>query len=238
MTDMISSSPTAVPDLAPPPAPPLPADDQSTVDSAKQQASAVGQSAADAGQHVAGVAKEQAQNVAGEAGTQAKDLFDQARSELSTQAGAQQQRLAAGLRALGDELHAMTQHEADPGVATGLARKGATRSHDLAEWLDDREPGSLVEELKGFARQRPAAFLGLAAGAGLLAGRLTRGVKDASADSGDESPGSTAPRGDIEPSPVAQVAPVEVPVEPPALATAPGWTPPPPDRGLGLGAGI
>ncbi len=156
--------------------------DKGTVDTAKEQASSVGQSAADAGQHVAGVAKDQAKNVVGEAGTQAKDLLDQARTEFGAQAATQQQRLAAGLRALGDELHSMTEHGSEAGVATDLARQGATRSHDLASWLEDREPGTLVDELKGFARQRPAAFLGLAAGAGLLAGRLTRGVKDASAD--------------------------------------------------------
>lgn len=152
------------------------------VDTAKEQAASVGQSAADAGQHVAGVAKDQAKNVVGEAGTQAKDLLDQARTELAAQAATQQQRLAAGLRALGDELHSMTEHGSEAGVATDLARQGATRSHDLASWLEDREPGTLVDELKGFARQRPAAFLGLAAGAGLVGGRLTRGVKDASAD--------------------------------------------------------
>lgn len=155
---------------------------------AKEQAAAVGQGAADAGQHVASVAKDQAQNVVAEAGAQTKDLLNQARSELTDQAGAQQQRLAQGLRALGDELHAMTQHSESPGVATDLAKQAATRSHDAASWLESREPGSLMSELQSFARQRPGAFLALAAGAGLVAGRLGRGVKDASSD---DTSGST-----------------------------------------------
>ena len=211
------------------------ADGQRTADVAKDQASAIKQSAADAGQHAAGVAKEQTQNVIAEAGNRTKDLLEQARGELGSQASAQQQRVAAGLRALGDELHAMTQHESDPGVATDLARQGATRSHDLASWLEGREPGSLLEELKGFARLRPSAFLGIAAGAGLLAGRLTRGVKDASGN--PEPPPATTATSTSSDFPAGGEAAV-------AVAPAPFFPTPGPDgsssedRGLGLGAGI
>jgi hypothetical protein len=159
-------------------------DDSSKADLAKSQAASVSHGAADAGQHVAATAKDQVQNVVGEAGSQAKDLLYQTRGELTEQANAQQQRLDGGLRALGDELHSMAQGSEQSGVATDLARQAAAKSHDAAGWLESREPGNLVEEMKSFARQRPGAFLALAAGAGLLAGRLTRGVKDAS---GDES---------------------------------------------------
>ena len=122
-----------------------------------------------------------------------KTCSAQARTELSEQANAQQQRLASGLHALGDELHSMTQHSDQPGVATDLARQGAGKSHDIASWLEDREPGQLVAELQSFARQRPGTFLLAAAGAGLLAGRLTRGVKDASSDDSDASSGARQP---------------------------------------------
>jgi hypothetical protein len=153
--------------------------DQSKAGAAKEQAAAVGQVAAEAGQQVASVAKDQAQNVVAEAGSQAKDLVGQARSELTDQAASQQKRLAAGLRALGDELESMTHHSEQPGVATDLAKQASTRAHDAASWLDDREPGHLLQELQTFARQKPGTFLALAAAAGLLAGRLGRGVKDA-----------------------------------------------------------
>jgi hypothetical protein len=235
MTDTTSTLSTPTPHFAAPPTDGPASEDQGSVDVAKEQATAVGQRAADAGQHVAGVAKEQAQNVAGEAGSQAKDLLDQARTELGAQAGAQQQRLAAALHAIGDELHSMTTHDSDPGVATDLARHGATRSHDLAAWLEDREPGSLVRELKGFARQRPGAFLGIAAGAGLLAGRLTRGVKDAPADASPESvaPADAHDRVAAPTEPEAVAADVTLPPAPAAAPLASS-----PDRGLGLGAGI
>jgi hypothetical protein len=36
--------------------------------------------------------------------------------------------------------------------------------------------------MQSFARRRPGVFLALAAGAGLMAGRLTRGMKAASKD--------------------------------------------------------
>ena len=63
-----------------------------------------------------------------------------------------------------------------PGVASDLVRQAAERSSAVASWLDGRDPGSLLTEVKSFARQRPGTFLLLAAGAGVLAGRLSRSL--------------------------------------------------------------
>lgn len=153
-----------------------------TVDVAKGQAAEVTQDAVQAGQHVAGVAKEQAVNVGAEAGRQAKDLLSQATSELSEQAAQGQQRLAQGIRALGDELQSMAQRSEQSGPATDLAQQAAQRSQQIASWLDQRDPAGVFDDVKTFARQRPGAFLLLAAGAGLLAGRMTRGLKAAASD--------------------------------------------------------
>jgi hypothetical protein len=161
----------------------------STPDVAKEQAAGVAQSAADAGKGVAGTAKEQTQQVAEEAGRQAKDLLKQTQSELSDQARTQQQRVAGNLHALGDELGSMANGSEQNGVATDLVRQAAGRSHDVASWLDQREPGHVLEEVRSFARRRPGTFLALAVGAGLLAGRLTRGIKeDASSDNDTNQP--------------------------------------------------
>src|SRR4249919_2081057 len=111
-----------------------PTDAPSTVDVAKDQAASVGHGAADAGQHVADVAKDQTQSVVAEAGNQATDLLRQARSELTDQANAQQQRVARGLQALGDELQSMAQRSEQPGVATDLVRQASSKSHDVASW--------------------------------------------------------------------------------------------------------
>jgi hypothetical protein len=156
-------------------------------DVAKDQAASVGQGAAEAGQHVAGVAKEQTSQVAAEAGRQAKDLLSQAQGGLKEQASAQQQKLVSGLQALRDELDAMVQGNDNPGVATDLARQAADRTGSAASWLDGRDPTAVLDDLTAFARRRPGAFLAAAAGIGLIAGRLTRGLK-AQSDAPQTSP--------------------------------------------------
>jgi hypothetical protein len=62
------------------------------------------------------------------------------------------------------------------GVASDLIRQAAQRSESVASWLENKQPGDLLGEVQRFARNRPGTFLLLAAGAGVLAGRLTRGL--------------------------------------------------------------
>ena len=50
----------------------------------------------------------------------------------------------------------------------------ARRAGDAAGWLDQRDPGSLLEEARGFARRRPMAFLAVAAGLGVCIRRRRR----------------------------------------------------------------
>ena len=143
---------------------------------AKDEAAGVAQDAAGSAAHVAQTAKSEAAGVASEAAANARDLFDQARSDLADQAGVQQQKVAEGLRSVAGELHSMADNSEERGVATDLVRQAAERSSSVASWLDNRNPGSLVEEVKGFARRRPVAFLAIAAGAGFLAGRMNKGL--------------------------------------------------------------
>jgi hypothetical protein len=117
--------------------------------------------------------------------------------------------VADGLWSISDELSAMANASQDGGVATDLVRQAAERSSAVAAWLENRDPGSLLDEVKAFARRRPGAFLLLAAGAGVLAGRLGRGMADnASADSADTTPATpragnyTDIRGAVPPPPV------------------------------------
>ena len=99
------------------------------------------------GAHVAEVAKGEAGKVAGEAGRQARNLMDQARSEASDQAAQQQVRVASGLRKVSDQLQSMGDN-AEEGMAGNLVREAAQRTGSLAEWLDARDPGSVLEEVK------------------------------------------------------------------------------------------
>ena len=163
---------------------------------AKEEAAGLAQDAAGSAQHVAQTAKSEAAGVASEAKANARDLFEQARTDLTDQAGAQQQKVAEGLRSVAGELHSMADNSEQPGVASDLVRQAAERSSSVASWLDSRNPGSLVDEVKSFARQRPVAFLAIAAGAGFLAGRLNKGlsagVPDSQANAGRGAATGTA----------------------------------------------
>jgi hypothetical protein len=149
----------------------------------------------------------------------------QSRDELTTQASAQQKRVAGGLRALSDEFGSMAEKSDNPGIATDLTRQAAQRAHSVASWLDDREPGQILDEVTRFARRKPGMFLALAAGAGLIAGRLGRGLTAANS-SDDSSPAAPSGSGNR----AAQTAPV-----PPIDAAPPVPSAPPPPPGYGPG---
>lgn len=156
----------------------------SKTDAAKDEAADLKRQATDSAQNVAETAKTEAANVAAEVKTNARDLMYQAKSDLTDQAGAQQQKVAEGLRSISTELHTMAAASDQPGVASDLVRQAAERSSAVAGWLDGRDPGSLLTEVKSFARQRPGTFLLLAAGAGVLAGRLSRSLSAGAPETG------------------------------------------------------
>ena len=155
---------------------------------AKDQAAEVADTAKDAGKQVAQTAKEQVGEVTAEASRQAKQVLSQVRSEVTDQAATQQQRVAGGLRSLADELQGLASGDVQNGPATDLTRQAADRMQSVAQWLENRDPGSVLDEVRSFARRRPALYLAIAAAAGVVAGRLARGLT-ADEDSGSSSTG-------------------------------------------------
>ena len=153
-----------------------------TADTAKEQAGRVGDQAKQSGAHVAGVAKEQAAGVAQEAKGQAKGLLHQGRAEVRSQVTQQKHRATGGIRSVGEQLSGLASGSPQPGVATDLAHQASQQVAKVAEWLESREPADLLDDVQRFARRRPGLFLGIAAGVGLVAGRLTRGVAAEVAD--------------------------------------------------------
>lgn len=143
---------------------------------AKDEAASVAQDAKREGQQVAETAKEEVRQVASSAQAQARQLMDQARTELGDQAGSQQQRLAGNIRNLASELQTMVRSNDENGPMNDLAQQAADKAGDVANWLENRQPGEVLDDVRRFAARRPAMFLALAAGAGVLAGRLTRGL--------------------------------------------------------------
>jgi len=143
---------------------------------AKEQAANVGHTAAEGGGQVLRAAAEQGRQVAGEAGERARELYGAAREELRGQVGEQQRRAAGGLRSVSAELRTMAEQGGGSGPATELAHRASGTVDQVAGWLEGREPGAVLDEVKRYARQHPGAFLAGAALLGVLAGRLTRGL--------------------------------------------------------------
>ena len=168
--------------------------DRSASGMIKEEAGNVAGQAADSATTVVETAKTEASDVASEVNASARQLFEQAKLDLADQAGIQQQKVAAGLRSISEELHSMASASDQRGVASDLVQQAADRSASLATWLDERDPGSLLDEMKSFARRRPAAFLLLAAGAGVLAGRLTRSLSTGGYGSATSSTSGTPAR--------------------------------------------
>ena len=159
-------------------------------DAAKKQAGDMKDSAKQSSQKVAGTAKEQATQVKDEAGQQAKGMLKSGLSEASGQLGQQQKRLAGGLQSVVDELGSMAANSEQSGPMTDLAHQVADKGGQLAQRLQHSEPSELLEDVRAFARQRPVAFLGIAALTGLVVGRLTRGMAaDAKRGSGSADHG-------------------------------------------------
>ena len=138
---------------------------------------AVGQETKGAAADVASTAGDEIRNVARETSDQARRLWQQTRSDLTDQASTQQDRAAQGLRTLSDQLQGMSG-SADEGLARDLVDDVARRAGELAGWLENRDPGALLEEARGFAQRKPGTFLALAAGLGVVAGRMSRSLVD------------------------------------------------------------
>ena len=148
----------------------------STVETAKSEAANVKDTAADAASGVKDVAKSEVSNVATEAKYQTRNLVDQTRSQLRGQVNNQQSQLASKVHGLASELGSMASKSDESGPMTDLAQEAARRGGEIAHWLETHEPADVLEEVKRFARRRPVAFLALAAAAGVVAGRVTRGA--------------------------------------------------------------
>jgi hypothetical protein len=212
---MTENYPAPAPPQRGEPQAPRPAqDDHSTADVVKDQAADVGHSGVEAGKHAAEVASEEASGVVAEAGRQGRDLLRQAQDQVTEQAARGQQRAAGELLALRDDLRLMADRVDRNSPAGELARRAASRANVAGRWLDNRGPGQVLDEVQAFARRRPGMFLALAAGVGLLAGRMTRGMQAAASDGWSAAT--------TEPDPGEATAPDAVPSypEPTGLAAA------------------
>jgi ElaB/YqjD/DUF883 family membrane-anchored ribosome-binding protein len=178
----------------------------STTDVAKDEARNVGQTATQSASQVASTAADQAGQVVQETKAQAQDVLAQGRDQLRQQVVTQQQKAGQGLAGLAEALRGMAEGNAPaPGPAADLVKQGAGKVEEFAHLLQNRQPGDLLEDIRSFARRRPGTFLLGAAIAGVVAGRLTSGVKAAHSDSDTSSSETTGtyrtPANYVDPAP-------------------------------------
>ena len=133
-------------------------------------------------------AKNVAKDTVAEARTQAKDLFSQTRDEISRTAGEQLQRLSGTTSSLSSEFGKMASSSQEGGLAASLVEQASSYLDRATQWVEGREPGDLLTDVKHYASRHPGTFMAVAAGLGLVAGRVARGAKD---DHGDDATHAT-----------------------------------------------
>jgi len=126
----------------------------------------------------AGVAAEEAKGLGRDAAQQASQVMSQVKQEMEGQALQTRDKLTNTLRSLGDEMEQMALNGASDSLPAQALTKLAQSARTSAEFLDQRDPGSLMNEFEQFARRRPGLFLAGAAIAGTVAGRATRSAVD------------------------------------------------------------
>lgn len=174
-----------------------------TKDVAVGEAKNVGQTAAQAGSQVASVASDQAKQVAQETQRQAKDLLEQGRTQVKDQVVTQQQKAGQSLSSLAQELRGLADGTSSgaPGPARDLLQQASSSVENFASMLQNREPAQLLDDVRSFARRKPGLFLLGAAAAGVLAGRLTSGVKAVHSDTDTSTSGYTPQSNYVDPAP-------------------------------------
>lgn len=139
---------------------------------ARDQAASVAQSATTAAAEVTGTAKEQVGSVVGETVAQAKDLTGQVKQQAAQQVSGQTEKATTALRDVAKQL---SEGDTSGMVGTVLTEVG-NRVQSLADVLEQKGPQGLLEDARRYARRSPGTFVLGAALAGLVTGRLVKGM--------------------------------------------------------------
>jgi len=157
--------------------------------SAKQEATHVASSAADNAKQIATEASTQVKAVAQQAKEQVSNLLDQTRHEVRQTAQQKGEQAATGLRSLADQLRSLANGQPDQaGQLQRYVQDAQDRVSSLATRLETDGPQAVLGDVTRFARQRPAVFLAMAAGAGFAIGRLVRAGAAAASDQAGAGP--------------------------------------------------
>ncbi|MFJ1812308.1 MULTISPECIES: hypothetical protein [unclassified Streptomyces] len=209
---------------------------QQAGETARAQASVAADQAQQAAGQVAGTAVDQTKAVAGQARQQAGIVADDLRHRAMDEAEDQTRRAAGALHQWADDLAGLAENAQSDSPARGLAAQAADSGHRAANYLERQGVDGVLSDVQGFARRRPAAFLGGALLAGFAVGRLVKVAAKADTSSGTKQQGAVSsepaaavnePRSAALPSTSSPGSAQEpaLPPDPPAFPPSLGMTP-------------
>ena len=149
---------------------------EGTTTQAREEAQRVAGTAGEEARHLTEQAKSEARSLAEDARSRAREMAGDTGRRLKDEADGQMTRAASAMRDMSGDLRAMSEAEAasGEGMPIQFARSAADWMEQTATRLERDGVDGLISDAERFARRNPAAFMAVAAGAGLLVGRLVR----------------------------------------------------------------
>lgn len=126
------------------------------------------------GKHLTDEARSRGEQVGQQAKEEMGHVLDDARSKARHQAEDQAHRAAGALRGMADQLNSMADGSDEQGFMVDMAHNGASRIRRFADHVDEAGVDGIVNDVQGFARRRPGAFIAAGLGVGMLMGRFLR----------------------------------------------------------------
>lgn len=162
----------------------------------QEKAAEVREKAAD----VRDTATDEVRNVVGTAQEEARGILGDLGRTVDQEANDQTAKIGQIIDSLSGELEELASNGS--GFLSVMAQEAAPRTRSLARWMEQTSPRDMVASVEDLARRQPMLFILGCAAAGVVAGRLTRGLVAAAGDGQSAPP----PSDDVEPRPVAGAA--------------------------------
>ena len=156
------------------------------------------------GSQVTEQAKQQGQQLAQQARQQAGELAnrggEQIKSQLETQKHQVAQRMTPVQMALRETAQQLRKQGQEP--IAQYADKASDQVERFSGYLRETEVDEMVDEVRGFARSRPALFLGSAALLGFLGTRFLKSSSQGTSSAGNGEPVAALPPASAEDAPL------------------------------------
>jgi hypothetical protein len=157
------------------------------------------------GTQVTEQAKQQGQHLAQQARQQATELAnrgtEQVKSQLESQKHQAAQRMTPVQMALRETAQQLRRQGEEP--VAGYADSASDQVERFSGYLRETEVDEIVDEVRGFARSRPALFLGSAALLGFVGTRFLKSSSQGGASARNDEPVTALPPAPAEDAPLA-----------------------------------